>query len=79
MTSRGITRFQIGKNGITEGTIESLKLAFKTHVIIKVSVLRSAARDKTKIKEMANELVAKLGKGFKFRTIGFTIVLMKRN
>jgi RNA-binding protein YhbY len=72
-------KFQIGKNGISEGTLLSLKNAFKKHKIVRVSILRGAVRDKTRVKEMAEELMVKLGEGYKYRVIGFVIVILKRS
>ena len=68
---------QIGKNGITENFIESLKTNFKTHTSIRISVLKSAGHEKGKVKEMSEEILEKLGKNYTARVIGFTIVLKK--
>lgn len=70
-------KFQIGKNGVTDGFIETLKLGFKTHKQIRISVLRSAAPNKDKVKEMAEEIASKIGIKTKHRIIGFTIILRK--
>jgi len=72
------TKFQIGKSGINPGIIESLKLAFKNHKEVRVSVLKSTGRDKQKIKQMASEIQEKLGIHVDYRIIGFTIILRKR-
>jgi RNA-binding protein YhbY len=70
-------KFQIGKNGVTAGTIESLKLAFKTHKQVRVSVLKGAVRDKEKVREMAEQIASSLDGNFKCRIIGFTIIMRK--
>ncbi len=72
-----LIKFQIGKNGITDGVIDSLNLSFKNHKQIRISVLKNAARDKNKVRELADELIEKLGGGYKSVIIGFTIVLRK--
>lgn len=75
------TKFQIGKNGITPGVIESLHLAFKKHKLVRISALKSTGRDKQKIKEMAEELAQKLKTKthhFTYGIIGFTILLRRR-
>lgn len=72
-----LVNFQIGKNGVTEGIIESLSLAMKKHKQVRVSVLKSGGRDRTKIKEMALELERKSPYKFNYRIIGFTIVISK--
>lgn len=70
-------KFQIGKSGVTEGIIESLELIFKTHERIRISVLKSAQRDKEKVRQMADEIVSKLNGNYKHKIIGFTILVMK--
>ena len=77
MGSREIANFQIGKNGLTDGVVESLRLAFKKHKTVRISLLKSAAEERSKIKEIAEEIVKDLdGKG-KYRIIGFTIVMRR--
>ena len=76
---KGLARFQIGKNGVTDNFRDSLASAFKTRKILKISVLKSAIRDKEKVKEMAEELINSMEGSYKYRVIGFTIVLRKSN
>jgi RNA-binding protein YhbY len=71
------SEIQIGKNGITENFINSLKNNFKTHINVRISVLKSSGRDKEKIKEMANQILDNLGNNYTARIIGFTIILKK--
>lgn len=72
-------KFQIGKNGVTEGVIESLALAFKNHKQVRVSALRSSGREN--IEDMAQEILRRLeektGLEYHFRVLGFTIILNK--
>tara|TARA_Y100000294_G_C8377684_1_gene265393 strand:+ start:167 stop:415 length:249 start_codon:yes stop_codon:yes gene_type:complete len=68
---------QIGKQGITENFILSLKNLFKKHWNVKISVLKNATRDRKKIKEYSKEILKKLGKNYSSRIIGFTIVVKK--
>jgi RNA-binding protein YhbY len=70
--------FQIGKNGINENVIQSLKNAFKNRKSVRISVLKSAAPNKESIQTMARELVTKMGGNFAFVIIGFTIILKRR-
>ena len=71
------TKFQIGKNKVTEGLIDSIALSLKTHKQARISVLKSATRDREEIKEMAEEICKKLPVKCKNRIIGFTIILRK--
>ena len=79
--SLSIAKFQIGKNGLTEGTIEALSLVFKTHKQVRISVLKSSGRDKSNIEDMAKKLSIELGlltkTKYTVRIIGFTIILSK--
>lgn len=77
MVSKGKIKFQIGKNGLTSGVIDSLSLTFRTHKTVRISVLKSAFRDKKKVKEMAEELTEKLNGNYNIKVIGFTIILRK--
>lgn len=73
-----IMKFQLGKAGITPGIIESLKLGFKHHKIIRISVLRSLAPNRESIQELADQIVTQLGGTIETRIIGFTIILRRR-
>ena len=70
-------QIQLGKQGVTDSFIENLKVYFKNFQIIRISVLKSAGHDKKKVKEYTNIILDKLGKNYKSRIIGFTIVVMK--
>ena len=72
-----LIEIQIGKNGVTENFISSLKNHFKNHKNVKVHVLKSAGHDKQKIKEIADKIIEDLGENYNRRVIGFTIVLKK--
>ena len=69
---------QLGKNGITENFIVTLKHHFNKHQNVKVSVLKSAGHDREKMKEYTEEIVEKLGnKYYTARVIGFSIFLKR--
>ena len=68
---------QLGKNGITTNFIETLKDNFKNYENIRISVLKSAGHDKSKVKEYSREILEKLGKNYTSKVIGFTIVIKK--
>lgn len=70
--------FQIGKQGLTKEFIRHLATPFKTRKVIKVQLLPSAAKDRTRMKEVAEEIIAGLPGKYNYRVIGFTIILMKR-
>ena len=68
---------QLGKNGITDNFIKTLKNGFTFHENVRISVLKSAGRRKEKIKEYEEEILNKLGNNYTARRIGFTIVVKK--
>lgn len=72
-----ITKFQIGKNGLTEGVISSLVLALKNHKQIRITMLPASGRNRDSIQKTALELEAKLPFKLKTKIIGFTIILVK--
>lgn len=67
----------IGKNGLTEGIFQLLENVFKDRENIKVSVLKSGGHEREKIKQMAEEIINKLGKKFTYKIVGFTIFVKK--
>jgi len=71
------TEMQLGKNGITDNFIKTLKNGFTFHENVRISVLKSAGRRKEKIKEYEEEILNKLGNNYTARRIGFTIVMKK--
>mgnify|MGYP001593901586 CR=1 FL=1 len=76
------TKFQIGKNGLTEGVIDSLHLALKYHKRIRISVLKSANRNRDEMINLDNKIKSSLEKKYKgkymSKIIGFTIILQRR-
>jgi len=73
------SKFQIGKNGVTEGVIKSLNQDLKAHNQIRISVLKSADRDRIKVKEMAEEIMQKVNYNCNYKIIGFTIILKRQS
>ncbi|NMB66633.1 YhbY family RNA-binding protein [Candidatus Woesearchaeota archaeon] len=74
MTSKEI---QLGKSGLTENFIETLKGYFKKNDSVRISVLRSAGHERDKIKEYEQKLLKELGANYTSKTIGFKIILKK--
>lgn len=72
-------KFQIGKNGITDGVIEFLDNAIKVHKTIRISVFKSSGRDRESIREMAKELENRIAYPSATKIIGFTIILRRKS
>ncbi len=75
-----LVNFQLGKAGLTEGFIESLRLAFTKNKVAKISFLPSSTRDKEEMKKIAEEICAKLDDEkhkYIFKLIGFTLTVRR--
>ena len=72
-----LSQTQLGKQGITDNFIETLKNHFKKHDNVKISVLKSASHDREKIKKFSDEILERLGKNYTIKVIGFTIFVKK--
>jgi len=68
---------QLGKQGLTDNFIDTLKNHFKKHDVVRISVLKSAGHDKKKVKEHSDKLLDDLGVNYTSKIIGFTIILKK--
>jgi len=68
---------QLGKNGITENFIETLKDHFKNHGNVKISVLKSAGHSKDAVRKYSENILEKFGRNYTARVLGFTIFLKK--
>lgn len=72
-----ISQIQLGKQGITENFLNTLENNFINHAIVKISVLKSAGHDKSKIKSYSEEILNALGKNFTAKIVGFKITIRK--
>ncbi len=67
---------QIGKKGLTQGTIEKIKEQLKKKRLVKIKMLPSFARERNKeaiMQELAERTCSKI-----FQRVGFTVVLKRR-
>ena len=71
------SQIQLGKNKVTDKFIETLRGHFKNHDDVKVSVLKSATRDKAEMKKITEEILEGLGKNYTAKRLGFTLFLKK--
>ena len=72
-----IKRLQIGKNGLSEAFIEQVRKLFEKEKVVKISILKSACRDKKDAEKIAQELVGSLGKKFDYKLVGYVITVIK--
>jgi len=71
------SQIQLGKNGISDDFISTLKDHFKNHKNVKVSVLKSAGREKETVKKYSDEIVEELGVFYSAKILGFTIFVKR--
>ena len=72
-----IANVQLGKQGLTENFIKTLKDHFKKNENMRISVLKSCCRDKKELKKISEDILEKMGKHYTARSIGYVIVLKK--
>lgn len=72
-----IKKLQIGKKGVTPEFVEQLKRIFENEQMLKVTILKSACRDKKAAEKMADELLDLLGKNYTYRLVGYTLTIRK--
>lgn len=72
-----LVKLQMGKHGLSPEFLEQARKMFEGVKNIRISLLKSATRDKAHAKEIADELVAKLGSNYKYKIIGYTLVVRR--
>jgi len=72
-----IKTLQIGKNGLTASVVEQVKGMMVDVQIMKISILKSACKNKEEAILIADSLINDLGKNFTYKLIGHTINLRK--
>jgi len=70
-------KLQIGKNGLSAAFIDQLKKMFEDAEIIKITILKSACRDKAEAKKICDDLVDALGKKYAYKLIGYVVSVRK--
>ena len=72
-----IKKLQIGKNGLSEAFVEQVKGIFENETMVKISILKSACRDKADAKVMADKLVGALGNKFGYKLVGYVLTVTR--
>ncbi|MEM2956016.1 MAG: hypothetical protein QW041_00345 [Candidatus Pacearchaeota archaeon] len=75
-----VVTFQLGKSKINDNFINGIKTSFKNQDIIKIKVLKTQTRDRQEINKIAEYIAKNIEteeKRYKWRVIGFTIILNK--
>ena len=72
-----IRELQLGKKGLTEEFLQTLKQHFENSKTLKISVLSSCCRDKKELKLIEKKILDFLGENYNSRAVGYTINLRK--
>jgi RNA-binding protein YhbY len=74
---RQLKKLQMGKNGLSDAFLEQVKTVLETEKVLKISILKSACRDKAEAKEIAEKLIGELGSKYNYRLVGYVITIVK--
>ena len=74
---RPIRQLQMGKAGLSEAFVKQVKGAFENETLLKISILKSACRDKKDAKKMGEDLVEELGTKYGFKLVGYVLTVIK--
>ena len=72
-----IKKLQIGKNGLTDAFIGQVRSIFENETMVKISILKSACRDKDDAKKIGDDLVSTLGLKYGYKLIGYVLTVTK--
>jgi len=72
-----VATFQIGKNGVTPGVINSINSMLEHFKHLRISVLKASGRTKDTMESIAESIISQLSFKCTYKIIGFTIALRK--
>ncbi|MFH1522069.1 MAG: YhbY family RNA-binding protein [archaeon] len=72
-----IKKLQLGKNGLSDAFIEQVKSIFENEKLMKVSILKSACRDKDEANKIAKNLIEELGPKYSYKLVGYVMTIIK--
>ena len=72
-----IKKLQIGKGGVSDAFVEQVRRLFEGEKVLKVSILKSACRDKKEAEKIGEDLVARLGERYGFKLVGYVLTVIK--
>ena len=74
---KAIKKLQIGKNGLTPEFIEQVKSVFENGKLVKISILKSACRDKKDAEKIGKEISDALGSKYDYKLVGYVLTVIK--
>jgi RNA-binding protein YhbY len=74
---KAIKKLQMGKNGLSAAFVEQVRSIFEKERVLKISLLRSACRDKRGAEKIGEELVGALGVKYEYKLVGYVLTIVK--
>ena len=74
---KGIKKLQLGKNGLSDAFVEQVRMIFEDARVLKISILKSACRDKKDAEEIGADVVSRLGPKFGFKLVGYVLTVVR--
>jgi len=71
-----IRQLQMGKAGLSEAFVEQVRGVFESETMVKISILKSACRDKKDAKKIGEDLVDALGVKYGFKLVGYVLTVI---
>ena len=72
-----IKRLQLGKGGLSDAFVGQVKSIFEKEKVLKISILKSACRDKGDADEIGRRLVGLLGRKFDYKLVGYVLTVVR--
>jgi len=72
-----IKKLQLGKEGLSPGFVEQVRGIFEKEKILKISILKSACRDKKGAEKIGDELIRALGVKYGYKLVGYVLTVIK--
>ena len=67
----------MGKGGLSDAFVEQVRSVFEKEKVMKISILKSACRDKKEADEIGRKLVGLLGKKYGYKLVGYVLTVIK--
>ena len=74
---KAIKRLQLGKGGLSDAFVEQARRIFEKERVLKITILRSACRDKKEAEEIGRRLVDLLGRKYDYKLVGYVLTVVK--
>lgn len=72
-----VKNLQMGKNGLSDAFVDQVRSIFDTERMVKISILKSACRDRDEARRIGEDLIGRLGPKFGFKLIGYVLTVSK--